>query len=102
MEIQKDGVESYAFCHGQVGYISVNASCHFTLTNYPLQIFVNSLWVKGQTFLGSLIRQFSAVLRLIFTKFDNFLTSTCKMLINEGWGMKVFCLALPNCDPLTL
>lgn len=47
LKFKTNGVDRNAFCHGQAGCIIVNASCHFTLTNSPPQIFVNSIWVKG-------------------------------------------------------
>ena len=70
--------------------ISGNRSCHFTQTNSPFKtaaFALGQLRDPGQVRNQGFFFFFFFVelsLRLILTKFDNFLTSTHKTLINEG------------------
>lgn len=63
--------------------ISGNRTCHFTRTNSP---FKTAAFGPGQLLDPGKVgnRGIFFFLRLILTKFDNFLTSTHKTLINEG------------------
>lgn len=67
--------------------ISGNRTCHFTRTNSP---FKTAAFALGQLLDPGKVRNqgffVELWLRLILTKFDNFLTSTHKTLINEGWA----------------